>query len=122
MDIKNRTIAFTAKDNSYSITYPTIGQYFDIESQKSFLSKGQYGSMLDSSTAIAYDAIELINIVSILKVLCPTFLKDLNQNVNRIEDIDVIDFKVIRDIYRDQIKPWYDNWYSIYTGSGDENK
>jgi hypothetical protein len=122
MDIKNRKISFVVKENTYSISHPTVGQYFDIEAQKSLLSKGQYGSMLDSSTSIAYDAIELINIVAIFKVLCPELIKGLGDKSLRIEDIDVIDFKPIRDIYRNEIKPWYDNWYSVYTGSDDEKK
>lgn len=120
MDIKNREVQFVVKGNSYKLTFPTIGQYFDIESQKSLLSRGQYGNMLDSSTIIAYDAIELINIVSLLKVLCPQFIKDLK--IDRIEDIDVIDFREVRDTYRKQVKPWYDNWYNLYTEKDKANE
>lgn len=122
MELKNRTLTFVVKENTYSITHPTVGQYFAIESQKSILSGGQYGSMLDSSTEIAYNAIELINIVAILKILCPQFTKDLSINVSRIEDIDAIDFKDVRDVYRENIRPWYDNWYKLYSGKDDEKK
>jgi len=120
MDIKNRKLTFTVKENTYDITHPTVGQYFDIESQKSFLSKGQYGSMLDSSTQIAYDAIELINIVAILKVLCPKLIEDIGLKNLRIEDIDALDFKVTRKVYREHIQPWYDNWYKLYSGKGED--
>jgi len=122
MEIKNRTLNFTVKENNYSITYPTVGQYFAIEAQKSMLSAGQYGGMVDSPMKITYDAIELINIVAILKVLCPNFTKDLSVNVSKIEDIDAIDFRETCKVYRETIQPWYENWYKLYSGQGEENK
>ena len=120
MELKNRKLTFVVKENTYSVTYPTVGQYFAIEAQKSMLSAGQYGGMVDSPMKITYDAIELINIVAILKVLCPQFAKDLSINVNKIEDIDAIDFKEVCKVYREYIQPWYENWYKLYSGNKED--
>jgi len=122
MDIANRTKTFTVKDKSYSVTYPTVGQFFEIEAQKSSLSKGQFGGMLDSGTVMAHNAIEIICIVAFLKVMCPKLLGTLNEGVDRIEDIDLLDFKEIKDAYNSQIKPWYEAWYKIYTGDKGEGE
>jgi hypothetical protein len=120
MDINNRTITFTVKGNTYTASYPTVGQFFDMESNKVVLSKGQFGGMLDAGTFMSFDAIQNIGIVAFIKTMCPQLIKDLK--VEKIEDIDLIDFKELVETYNQQIKPWFDNWYKLYTAGSDEKK
>jgi hypothetical protein len=120
MDIKNRNCTFTVKDNTYQVSYPSVGQFLAIESTKAILTKGQIGGMLDSGTIMAYKAIEVCSVIAFYKVMCPDFIKKIGEKT-RIEDIDLIDFKELMEVYNLQIKPWFDNWYNLYTGVNEQN-
>jgi hypothetical protein len=111
--LKQTTLNFSVKGNNYSIKVPTMGNLIDIESSKQELSKGQYQQMIMTDIKSQWNAIELIEAIANLRVLCPELLKDLK--VRDISEIDAIDSKELVKAYKEQFVPWYNEWYKVYS-------
>lgn len=103
-----RTITITVKGNEYTTKFPTVGQLIDIETEKSILARGQYGSMVQGGMTTAYNALSCIDVVAYFKVLFPKIFEDLK--VKEMEDIDAIDFSELVKVYKDQFHPWIEEW------------
>lgn len=104
----NRTVEISIKDNKYTVSFPTVGQIIDIETKRSILSRGQYGSMIESKMQMSWNVLEIIDIMSYFQVLLPKLFDDLN--VKSLEELDAIDFAEVVEAYREQFFPWYDGW------------
>ena len=104
----DRELTINIKGNSYTIKFPTVGQFTDIEIRKQMLSKGNYGALITSMTNNAQRALDIIDIQSNMSVLVPTFIDDLN--VKSFQDIDLIDFQEIKNVYVKEVAPWINSW------------
>ena len=91
---KSRFKVFVFKDREYKIEFPTVGQYIDIETEKIELSSGKWSDLVISRTVSAYRAIQLVECIAILKILCPKLFEDMK--VLNYKDIDAIDIFIIQ--------------------------
>lgn len=97
-------ITIEVKGKEYKISYPNVGQYYNIEATKQSLGKGYYNSLLGNPTKTAQNALDMIDIEATLSVLVPELLKDLK--AKRFSDLGVKDFKELREIYNTKIYPF----------------
>lgn len=103
---------FIFKNQEYSIEVPTVGQYIDIENQKIVQSNGNWGDLIKSSTMSALRSVQIIECISILKVLCPKLFE--NFKVHSYKEIDAIDFIELLSLYTKEILPWYSDWFKNF--------
>lgn len=105
----------------YTVGFPTVGEFYQIEAMKQTLSRGNYTAMVTNPIASSQLALDMIDIEATLTVLCPDLIKDLK--VDSISKLDVRDFKVIRDAYNTAIVPFFKEMMSMLSGvASDEDK
>lgn len=109
---KSRFKNFVFKNREYKIEFPTVGQYIDIETEKIDLASGKWSGLLTSRTVSAYRAIQLIECIAILKILCPKIFEDMK--VSDYRDIDAIDFTLLLKLFTKEINPWYSDWFKEF--------
>lgn len=114
-----RTKKFTLKGNSYTIEFPTAGQFIDIETKKSELSHGQWGKMVLSPTISTFRSVQMMECISILSVICPKLMEDLK--VPDLTKIDLIDLTEILKVYVKEIYPWYNDWFKEFNKAFTDN-
>lgn len=93
------------KGHSYSVKFPTVGQFYQIEATKQNLSRGFYNSMVMSPSALAQHALDMIDIEAAIVVLCPKLIEDMK--VKNFSELDVRDYKLIRDEYFKTVAPFF---------------
>jgi len=103
----NREIVLLVLGNSYSIKFPTVGQFQAIESLKQVISKGMYSSLMSTNTVSANASLDMIDIEAYLTVLCPQLLKDLK--CDSFINLGVEDYMVIKEAYDKQFIPWWND-------------
>ena len=95
---------FSLKGNKYTIKFPTVGQFYQIEALKQVLGKGFYSSIVQTATMQSSYALDMIDIEATLTVLCPQFLKDLK--IDSFQELGLIDYKEIHKAFMSQIAPF----------------
>lgn len=108
-----RTLKFKFKERSYSISFPTNGQFIDIESKKVELTNGQLGNLISSRTIASLRTVKLVEIVSTFSILCPKLEEDLK--VNSLLDLDVLDSIELIRFYNKNISPWLNSWFNEFS-------
>jgi hypothetical protein len=94
----------TVKGRKYEISFPNVGQYYQIEVNKQRLGKGSYNSMIGNPTISAQRALDMIDVEATLSVLCPQLVADLK--VKSFSELGLKDFKEISDIYMNEVFPF----------------
>ena len=107
-----RIKTFKFKGEDYKVEVPTVGQYLDIENEKLINSDGHWTDLIRSQTVSALRSIQIIECISVLKVLCPDLFN--NMKVTSYKDIDVMDFVELLSIYNNIINPWYSAWFKNF--------
>ena len=107
-----RKKSFEFKGIKYTIEFPTVGEYIKIETEKLDVSLGKFGNLISSGTVSSYRAIQMIQSISLLTVLCPDLVKNLN--VDSFSEIDAKDFIDLIKIYQKEIAPWYNDWFKEF--------
>lgn len=107
-----RTKSFVFKNETYQVEFPTVGEYLEIENQKLINSNGHWTDLIKSQTVSALRSVQIIECVSILKVLCPKLFE--NMKVTSYKEIDAVDFVELLSIYNKEISPWYINWFNHF--------
>lgn len=115
----NKKLNFEFKGNSYSIEYPTVGQYLDIENEKIKLSQGNWGKLVVAGTISAYRATQIIDCVANLKILCPQIFKDMKVDVF---EIDAKDFAPLVLLFQNKVRKWYNEWFDAFNAIFEESK
>lgn len=100
----NDSVEFVIKGKSYTIHYPTVGEYYKIECLKQSLSNNNYGGLLVAGTASSIKALDMIDIEANLSVLAPSLIKDLK--VGSISGLGIKDFNEIKKVYIETIVPF----------------
>jgi len=103
------------KEKEYQVTFPTVGQFIDMETEKIKYSGGQWANLITSGTLSGLRAIQVIECLSFFTTVCPAFLKDLA--VENILDIDAIDFAELVKLYKKDISPWYAEWFKAFNSA-----
>lgn len=101
----NTSVSLEIKGKTFTINYPTIGQYYAIEVLKQQLAAGFYSVLLGSRTSASYYALDMIDIQATLTVLAPDFIKELK--VNSFNELGIADYTLIRDAYREKVVPLF---------------
>lgn len=98
--------------HDFPVHSPSVREYLAIESNKIMLSKGDYGGMCSARTLSSILALDLIDMVSVLSVLCPDLEKHPEKGLktNSILELDMADVKPIIEAYNIGVKPFVDGW------------
>lgn len=107
MELLNRDCTLIVKKVNYSVNFPKVSDILNIEVKKSELSRGQYGSMMESGTLDASIVVGLINAYATFSVVCPKLIEDLKVN---FLDLDLGDAMELLNVYTKQYFPWYKGW------------
>lgn len=108
----NRSIQIEVSGNKYSIDFPNVGQYIEIENLKMSLTNGMYPQMALSPLKGAYFAIKLVDAISIFSVLVPKMREKLS-GVKSYNDLDLVLGKQLVSVYEKQFMKWYQDWMNI---------
>ena len=101
----SNSVKMTVKGREYEISYPNVGQFYQIESMKQSLSRGFYNTMVMSPSSMTQHALDMIDIEASIAVLCPKLIEDLK--VKNFAQLDVRDYKIIRDEYVKVVEPFF---------------
>ena len=101
----NDTLTLNVKGNSYTIKFPTVGEFRQIESLKQVLSNGMYNQLATTTTTQAQHAADMIDIEATLTVLAPDLIKDLK--CTNFSDLGIKDYTELRNIYVNDFLPWW---------------
>lgn len=118
----NQTVNFIVRENSYPVNFPDIDQLLKIELIKMELSKGNYGSMIRTNTIAAFAALDFIDMVANLTVLCPKLIDDLKAPDRNLLKLNIIDAKELMKAYRTQLSKWVADWNRMLRDFDDEPK
>jgi hypothetical protein len=93
-------------DTEYEVSFPTMGQYNKIETLKSVLTNGNYGSMAISAVGITTQerALDAIDAYCTFSVIIPNF----NKIFGEFEYIDMLKSRKMTLAYNKYYKPWHD--------------
>ena len=105
-------VKISIKGHEYTVAFPNVGQYYRIEAMKQSLSRGFYNSMVMSPANSAQHALDMIDIEATLVVLCPQL----------VDDLDVRDYKLIRDEYNGKVLPFFKEINDLLSGKSEINK
>jgi len=108
-DLKDKIkIVINGKD--YEVKFPTVGQYRQIESNKSILSGGVYGQMNSSMTEGSQRALNMVDLESTFRVLIPELSDDMKCEY---KDLGIKDYLELEKVYIKQFLPWYNEWFKL---------
>lgn len=99
------------KGKDYTVIFPNIGQYYQIEVNKQRLSGGYYNALLSNVTVASSNALDAIDIEATLSVVCPDLMKDLN--VDSFGKLGLKDFQELRTLYTKEIYPFLKEGYDL---------
>lgn len=111
MEKLERAKKVTIKAQLYSVKFPTVGDFIDIEVMKQNLSGGTYGNMLKTGLITQRAALDRINMIAYFSVLIPELKKDLKVDI--FSDIDLIDSIELVQVYKKEIEPWIEEWLNV---------
>lgn len=120
MDNLERQKEFRVKTNSYTIKFPTVGQFLDIESRRMQLSNGSYSMLLRSALISSGTAMDMIDMAATLSVLCPDLIKDIK--APSLMDLDPFDANELLTAYNTDIKSWIDKWMGVFINAVNKDK
>ena len=101
-----RTNKFTIGSKSFVAKFPNVGQIIDIDSMKQALSSNRYGNMAASGVVSAYFALDLIDAISFLTIVCPDVQRYFD--IKNYTTMQIDEINEIVKAYTEQIRPWYD--------------
>lgn len=90
---------------SFTLTYPNVGQFIDIKVLETKLAQGTSGQLV-SGTPGQLDAFLFITTYAHFSILCPQLLENLK--VSSLLDLSIKDFEELSKIYLEDIQPWID--------------
>jgi len=106
--MKNREIIIEFAGRSYKISYPNVGQFIDIATRESTLSKGNFKDLILSGLPDHQEAFGMIKVIAFIEIMLPQLVKDLK--TESLLDLDPVDFEQISIAYFDIILPWLTEW------------
>jgi len=105
--------------NDYTIKFPNIGQIVDIETNKTFYSKGQHSNLVRSGLVASRLALDLVEMASTFIVVIPDLEKNL-MGVTTLFQLDAVAGMDLVKIYREEFMPWYAKWIDVLRGVDDK--
>lgn len=112
-------VTIEIKGHTYSTKYPTVGQFYQIESMKQNLSRGFYNSMVMSPSAAAQHALDMIDIEAAAVILFPKMVEEMK--VKNFSELDIRDYKLIRDEYFKTVAPFFKEITDLLRGEENDD-
>ena len=109
-----RTKKFTIGSKSFVAKFPNVGQIIDIDSMKQALSSNRYGNIAASGVVSAYFALDLIDAISFLTIVCPDVQRYFD--IKNYTTMQIDEINEIVKAYTEQIRPWYDKTMNELNG------
>ncbi len=107
-----RTITFNVKTNSYTLNFPTVRNFIEIENKRMALSNGTYSQLLKSILKSSGMAMDMIDMVATLTILAPELMLDMKVDILNMDMIDAVE---LLTAYNKEVKSWIDdNTSTIY--------
>lgn len=103
----NEVLNFEFKGKVYTIEYPNIGKYRQIDILKQSLSMGQYGNLFRTMTNTSEESLDSIDIESYMSVLCPKLIKELK--IDSFDNLPITTYKELKKAYKEQFVPWWND-------------
>jgi hypothetical protein len=100
----NDSVEFTVKGRTYTINFPTVGEYYRIECLKQSLSNDNYGGLIVARTISSIKALDMIDIEATLSVLAPQLISDLK--TESLSKLGLQDFNEIKKAYKEKVLPF----------------
>jgi hypothetical protein len=107
-----RNVVFKTHGREYIIEFPSVRQFIVIESTKIALASGQYNGMIVSSTMGSVKALDFIDMISVIQVLCPKIMTDLK--MVDIGEMDLADAIRLLSDFAEQVVPWINQWMDLF--------
>jgi hypothetical protein len=112
----NRELVLTVKsgnvENKYTVKFPLVGEFIDIETKKVVLSQDKYLGLIKSGTFSSLKALDFIDMVAFFEVLLPKeFFKDLK--VDSILELGALDANELLKVYKEQFLTWITEWQKL---------
>lgn len=112
MDLKTQ-ITLNLNGNDYIVKFPTVGQFIQIEAQKSLLTRNQYGALIVTGTKVATKALDFVDMIAYFSVLIPE-IDDIKKDAKvDLFSLDILDAKEMLKVYTKEFKPWLDSWMKV---------
>lgn len=112
MNLKKQIVFTTIGGGEHTLIFPTVGEFLAIESNKVKLSGGSYSGMVRAGTVASNVALDIIDMVSTLEVLCPKLTENLK--VKGIMELSMLDMKALIKDYNDQVRTWTQEWMDVF--------
>lgn len=101
----NEILNFEFKGKVYTIEYPNVGKYRQIEILKQSISMGQYGNLFRTMTRQSEESLDMVDMEAYFSTLCPKMLRDLK--IDTFNELSLIDCKILKKAYQEQFVPWW---------------
>lgn len=101
----NENLVLNFRGENFSIKFPRVGEYRNIEVMKQSLSANAYGGMIRSMSQSSEEALDMIDMEAYFTVLCPTFLEKLK--CDSFSELGLVDYAEIRNIFKTNFVPWW---------------
>ena len=88
---------------TFTLTFPTVGQFIDIKVLEVKLSQG-FSAQMVTGTADQLDAFLFITTYAHFSVLCPELMRQLK--VSDLRELSISDFEELSKVYLSEIQPW----------------
>jgi len=120
MNFPQKGLTVRILEQTFSVEELTIGHIIGVESKKSLFSAGQYGNISQGHLLTSSLALDLIDCLSIITSIFPTFEKQLR--FDSPLDIPPEKAKILLEVYRKEIAPWYYGWLKFLYGLEEEKE
>ena len=104
----NRELTVTIQERQYIVKYPNVGQLIDISVRENGLTRGGTRDLMFSGLPEHQEAYLTIKVIAFMDIMLPNVVKDLK--VDSLLELDPIDFKIINDVYYNEIYKWLNEW------------
>ena len=102
----DRHLELNVKGNKYTIEFPTVGVFQNIETMKQVLSNGMYSSLMGMHTVSASESLDMVDMESYFTVLAPKLIKDLK--CDSFGQLGLEDYLELKEIYNKSFMPWWE--------------
>lgn len=96
------------------ITTLSVDDFLRIEALKQILSRNEYYKLATTWLSSAANAANIIDMISILRVMQPDIEKGLPRQVNSFENLNFFDIQQLLIIYVKQVAPWFNGWMKFF--------
>jgi hypothetical protein len=117
-------------ERKYNVTFPSVGQYINVEARKaqltvpkglSFDQSTQYLNMIRQSTISSNLALDMVDMIAWFETCIPKLMEEHSlKGIESIDQLDIFDAKPLMDAYKNVFKPWKSAWELILQGLNKE--